>query len=283
MEHLKLAYAVSTRRACQIMLLQRTSYYYKPTKDSQLPLRLRIKELACARVRYGYQRIYILLRREGWKVNHKRVYRLYCEEGLHLRSKRPKRRISAAHRANRPEATKINESWSMDFVSDNLFNGRRIRSLTVVDNFSRECLGIWVEQSIRSEDVVKFMKRISWIRGIPERVFLDNGPEFIGKALDRWAYENKVTLDFSRPGKPTDNAFIESFNGSFRDECLNLHWFLSLKDAKEKIEKWREEYNTFRPHSSLDDLTPKEFAEKHAEPDGNHSRIYLSATGTENG
>ena len=150
----------------------------------------------------------------------------------------------------------------MDFVSDNLFNGRRIRSLTVVDNFSRECLGIWVDQSIRGEDVVKFIKRISCNRGVPERVFLDNGPEFIGKALDKWAYENKVTLDFSRPGKPTDNAFIESFNGSFRDECLNLHWFLSLQDAKEKIESWRDEYNTFRPHSSLDDLTPREFAKR---------------------
>lgn len=278
-----MTYDVSFSRACRAMLLQRSSYYYRSIKDSQAPLRLRIRELAAARVRYGYRRIYILLRREGWEVNHKRVYRLYCEEGLHLRSKRPKRRISAAHRANRPEATRINESWSMDFVSDNLFNGRRIRSLTVVDNFSRECLGIWVDQSIRSEDVVKFIRRISWHRGVPERVFLDNGPEFIGKALDKWAYENKVTLDFSRPGKPTDNAFIESFNGSFRDECLNLHWFLSLQDAKEKIEAWREEYNTFRPHSSLDNLTPREFAEKKAGTDQKNTRFFLSPTGTENG
>ena len=187
MDHLRIHYDVSQRRACRAMLLQRSSYNYKSIKSSQTPLRLRIKELAAARVRYGYRRIYILLRREGWSVNHKRVYRLYCEEGLHLRSKRPKRRISAAHRANRPEAKRINESWSMDFVSDNLFNGRRIRSLTVVDNFSRECLGIWVDQSIRSEDVVKFMQRISFQRGIPERVFLDNGPEFIGKTLDKWA------------------------------------------------------------------------------------------------
>ena len=167
-EHLNLTYDVSFSRACRAMLLQRSSYYYKPTKNSQAPLRLRIKELAAARVRYGYRRIYILLRREGWRINHKRVYRLYCEEGLHLRSKRPKRRISAAHRANRPEATRVNESWRMGFVSDNLFNGRRIRSLTVVDNFSRECLGIWVDQSIRSEDVVKFMRRISSQREIPQ-------------------------------------------------------------------------------------------------------------------
>ena len=202
---------------------------------------------------------------------------LYCEEGLHLRSKRPRRLISAAYRTNRPE-----ESWSMDFVSDNLFNGRRIRSLTVVDNFSRERFGISVDPSIRSE-VVKFVKRISRDRGVPERVFLDNGPEFIGKALDKWAYENKVTLDFSRPGKPADNAFIESFNGSFRDECLNLHWFLSLQDAKEKIESWREEYNTFSPHSSLDNLTPREFAEKHADLDRKNTWFFLSSTGTEKG
>lgn len=245
---------------------------------------MRIKELAATRVRYGYKRIYILLRREGWPVNHKRVYRLYCEEGLHLRAKRPKRRVMAAHRATRPLTAKINESWSMDFVSDSLFNGKRFRALTIVDNFSRECLGIWVDQSIKGEDVVQFMKRISFNRGAPERVFLDNGPEFIGKALDRWAYENQVTLDFSRPGKPTDNALIESFNGSFRDECLNAHWFLSLQDAQEKIEQWRTEYNTFRPHSSLEDLTPQEFA-KRSTPATRvpKPRQILSPTGTEKG
>lgn len=244
---------------------------------------MRIKELAETRIRYGYKRITILLRREGWVVNHKRVYRLYCEEGLHLRSKRPKRRKMAAHRANRPEATRLNESWSMDFVSDGLFNGRRFRSLTLVDNFSRECPGILVDQSIKGEDVVRMIRRIGFQRGVPDRIFLDNGPEFVGKALDKWAYENQVTLDFSRPGKPTDNAFIESFNGTFRDECLNAHWFLSLLDAKEKIESWREEYNTFRPHSSLGDLTPLEFAENNANLDQKNTRLFLSPTGTDLG
>ncbi len=171
----------------------------------------------------------------------------------------------------------------MDFVSDNLFNGRRFRSFTLVDNFSRECLGITPGQSIKGEDVVKFVSRISFGRGVPERIFLDNGPEFIGKSLDKWAYENKVILDFSRPGKPTDNAYIESFNGSFRDECLNVNWFLSLDDAKEKIEAWRKEYNEFRPHSSLGDLTPKEFARKTGNADRENSRIFVSPTGTENG
>ena len=245
---------------------------------------MRIKELAATRVRYGYKRIYILLRREGWPVNHKRVYRLYCEEGLHLRAKRPKRRVMAAHRATRPVATKTNESWSMDFVSDNLFNGKRFRALTVVDNFSRECLGMLVDQGIPGEQVVQFIKTLSWRRGAPERIFLDNGPEFVGKALDQWAYQQDVTLDFSRPGKPTDNALIESFNGRFRDECLNAHWFLSLQDAQEKIEQWRTEYNTFRPHSSLEDLTPQEYAKRSTPaPRVRNQRNFLSPTGTEKG
>jgi putative transposase len=154
----------------------------------------------------------------------------------------------------------------MDFVADNLFNGRRIRALTVVDNFSRECLAIHVDQGIRGEHVAGVMDTIYALhRRRPGRIQVDNGTEFISKALDKWAYENGVTLDFSRPGKPTDNPFIESFNGSFRDECLNSHWFLSLDDAREKIEQWRVEYNEYRPHSSLNNLTPIEFRDWHLE------------------
>jgi len=282
-EYLRITYDVSERRACRAVLCVRSTFRYKSVRDDQTPLRMRIREIAAARVRYGYRRIYIILRREGWKVNHKRVYRLYCEDGLNLRSKRPKRRVSAAHRVNRPQASELNKSWSMDFVSDGLFDGRRFRSFTLVDNFSRECLGILVDKSITGETVVKFIRSICFQRGIPERIFLDNGPEFIGKSLDKWAYENKVTLDFSRPGKPTDNAFIESFNGSFRDECLNVNWFLSMDDAKEKIEAWRKEYNEFRPHSSLGDLTPEEFARKTGNADQENSRIFFSLAGTENG
>ena len=158
-------------------------------------------------------------------VNHKRVYRIYCEEGLNLRAKRPKRRVSEAHRVRRQSATSVNGSWSMDFITDSLFNGRRFRALTVVDNFSRECLAIEVGQKIRGEDVVRVMNRLKDTRGIPRSIYVDNGPEFISKELDKWAYEHNVTLDFSRPGKPVDNAFIESFNGSFRDECLNENRF----------------------------------------------------------
>lgn len=241
--------------------MHKSSYYYKPKKDDQLALRLRIKEIAAIRVRYGYQRIYVLLRREGWQINHKRVHRLYKLEGLNLRQKKPKRRVSAAARVLSPAVTAKDECWSMDFVADQLFNGRRIRALTIVDNYSRECLNIAVAHSLKGEDVVAVMCYIRDHLGRkPKRIKVDNGSEFISKVLDKWAYENQVTLDFSRPGKPTDNAFIESFNGSFRDECLNVHWFLSLADAQEKIESWRNDYNEFRPHSALDNMTPNEFA-----------------------
>ena len=206
-------------------------------------LRRRIRELAAARMRYGYLRIYILLRREGWKINHKRVYRLTRQEGLSMRLRRPRRHVMAAHRAARPAAGAINENWSMDFVSDALFDGRRIRALTVVDDYSRESLAIEVGQSITGEQVVTVMNRLSAARGAPKRIRVDNGPEFVSRALDQWAYLHQVTLDFSRPGKPTDNALVESFNGRLRDECLNTNWFLSLDDAKRKIEAWRQHYN----------------------------------------
>ena len=263
-EILQQHYRVSERRACLAVRICRTSFRYQPPRDEQVPLRMKIKEIAAVRVRYGYKRIHILLRREGWRVNHKRVYRIYCQEGLNLRSKRPKRRVSAAHRVGRVQPQAVNESWSMDFVSDSLFNGSRFRALTLVDNFSRECLAIEVGQHLRGEDVVRVLDRVTWLHGTPQSIRMDNGPEFVSKDLDRWAYAHKVTLDFSRPGKPTDNAYAESFNGSFRDECLNTNWFLSLDDAKEKIESWRREYNEWRPHSSLDNLPPSEYCKKKA-------------------
>ena len=240
---------------------------------------MRIREIAETRIRYGYLRIHTLLVREGWHINRKKVYRIYCEEGLNLRAKRPRRRVAAAHRLDRPELTTTDQCWSMDFVADELFNGRRIRALTVVDNFSRECVGIHVGHRIRGNDVVEVMDALKCLEDrCPKRIQVDNGSEFISKALDKWAYENKVTLDFSRPGKPTDNPFIESFNGSFRDECLNTNWFLSLDDAREKIETWRKDYNEFRPHSSLANLTPNEFCQQHQE-----SQKFPILAGTDNG
>jgi len=251
---------VSERRSCVALGFDRSTIRYRATKADQTPLRMRICDLARTRVRYGYFRIYILLRREGWLVNHKRVYRLYREDGLSLRLKRPRRHVSAANRERQPAATGANELWSMDFVSDALFDGRRLRALTVVDAFTREALAIEVDQGIKGEQVVDAMARLTLIRGAPRSIRVDNGPELLSKALDRWAYENGVTLDFSRPGKPTDNAFVESFNGRLRDECLNAHWFLSLADARAKIEAWRRQYNESRPHTALGWLTPQEYA-----------------------
>ncbi len=258
--HVQAAHGISERRSCLALGVDRSSVRYISHKPDQAPLRLRIRDLAAARMRYGYYRIYILLRREGWRVNHKRVYRLYREDGLGLRLKRPHRNVSAANRERQPAALAANQMWSMDFVSDALFDGRRLRALTVVDAFTREALAIDVDQGIKGEQVVAAMMRISAVRGAPKTIRVDNGPEFISKALDRWAYENGVTLDFSRPGKPTDNAFVESFNGRLRDECLNTHWFLSLADARAKIEAWRRDYNERRPHTALGWLTPQEYA-----------------------
>ncbi len=168
--------------------------------------------------------------------------------------------MSAAHRVERVLATRPDESWSMDFVSDALFDGRRLRALTVIDNFTRESLAIEVEQGITGQRVTEVLARVAGMRGLPSKIFLDNGPEFVSKALDLWAYQHGMTLDFSRTGKPTDNAMIESFNGRLRDECLNVNWFLSLEDARAKIEQWRLDYNESRPHTSLGGQTPREFA-----------------------
>jgi putative transposase len=239
-----------------------TGWYYRHSRPLQdAPLIKRMREIAEVRVRYGMRRIYVLLRREGWSVNHKRVHRLYVQAGLNLRTKRPRRRKAAAMRLDRPLLTGPNQLWSMDFVSDALFDGRRFRALTIVDNFTRECLAIEVAQNLRGEEVVAVLEKLRLSRGVPARIQVDNGPEFISMTLDRFAYDQGITLDYSRPGKPTDNPFIESFNGSFRDECLNTHWFLSLEDAREKVETWRYDYNHFRPHSSLENSTPALFAE----------------------
>lgn len=252
---------MSEPRAFAVIEFPRATCRYLSTRRDDTLLRMRIREIARARVRYGYKRIHTLLRREGMIVNHKTVYRVYCEDGLNLRRRRPRRRVAAAHRSEQPEATRIDDCWSMDFVADALFNGQRFRSLTIVDNFSRESLAIVPAHALKGEDVVRVLEQLKASDRLPKRTKVDNGSEFISKAHDKWAYANGVVLDFSRPGKPVDNALIESFNGSFRDECLNVHWFVSLADAEEKIEAWRIEYHEWRPHSSLGNRTPKEFIE----------------------
>lgn len=235
-------------------------YYYRHKRDPQDALRRRIRQLAQTRVRYGYKRIHILLRREGVQVNKKRVHRLYCLEGLQIRAKRPRRRVAAAHRQPPRTPPKApNVAWSMDFVSDQLEDGNRFRALTVVDVFSRECLAIHVGQRLGAQDVSSTLQSITDVRGAPRRIHCDNGSEFAGRLVDLWAYSNKVVLEFSRPGKPTDNAFIESFNGRLRDECLNAHWFRSLTDAQQTLDAWKMDYNESRPHKALNGLSPQEF------------------------
>ena len=258
-------YPVSERRACHLAKLPRKTFRYTPTRPSQEALRKRIVELAKSRVRYGYKRIHVLLMREGIHVNKKRVHRLYCLEGLQLRSKRPKRRVSAANRQPPKHAPTVpNASWSMDFVSDQTSSGTKFRALTIVDVFTRECLAIEPGKSLKGDDVARVLTEIVSKRGRPIRIYCDNGSEFTGQSVDLWAYANKVTLEFSRPGTPTDNAYIESFNGSLRDECLNVHWFADLTDAREKLQAWKTDYNECRPHRSLNNLSPNDFADQWA-------------------
>jgi putative transposase len=248
-------FRVSERRACRLAGAPRSSYRYRSVAADQTPLRLRLRDLAATRVRYGYRRLHVLLRREGWQINHKRVYRRYREEGLAIRVKRRKK-LTSASRVPPTPATRPLERWSLDFLSDSLVDGRRFRILTIVDTVSRVSPAIEIGVSLTGERVVTLLDRLRSTVGVPQRIVIDNGPEFISKALDAWAYQNGVQLEFSRPGKPTDNAFAESFNGRFRDECLNLHWFASLEEVRQTVEEWRIEYNTERPHRALGQQTP---------------------------
>lgn len=247
---------VSIRRACQVLRFDTSSYHYKSRRPEQAALEQRIREICQTRVRYGYRRVHVMLRREGWIINQKKTRRIYNEMGLQLRKKTPKRRVKAKLRDDRRAATRPNDVWAMDFVHDQLATGRKLRILTVVDTFSRYAPAVDPRFSYRGEDVVETLDRVCAETGYPETIRVDQGSEFISRDLDLWAYRNNVTLDFSRPGKPTDNAFIEAFNGRFRAECLNTHWFLSLADAREKLEDWRRDYNEVRPHSAIGNKPP---------------------------
>ena len=247
---------VSIRRACAALDVNRSTYHYRSRRPGQAALEARIKEICETRVRYGYRRVHVLLRREGWDVNQKKVHRLYKELGLQLRNKTPKRRVKAKLREDRARRPRPNETWAMDFVHDQLATGRKIRVLTIVDTFSRFSPAVDPRFSYRAEDVVATLERVCAEVGFPKTIRVDQGTEFISRDLDLWAYLHGVTLDFSRPGKPTDNAFIEAFNGKFRQECLNAHWFLTLADAREKMEAWRRDYNEDRPHSAIGNKAP---------------------------
>lgn len=217
-----------------------------------------MKELAEQKKRYGCRRLHVLLKREGLVVNIKRSERVYREEGLLLRVRRRKK-LASQGRIELPKPEKMNEQWAMDFLHDALSSGRRFRVLAILDTHTRECLRVEIATSIRGQRVAEVLSQVGSVRGLPERIVIDHGPEFISNALDAWAYERGIKLHFIRPGKPVDNAFIESFNGRLRDECLNQNWFASIDQAGRIIEAWRTEYNQERPHSSLGDLTPAEF------------------------
>lgn len=252
---------VSQRRACEVVGIGRSSYRYVSHRRDDRALRMRLRELAQARPRFGCRRLHILLRREGWKINHKRTYRIYCEEGLSVRTKKRRKRASQLRILPAPPEAP-NERWSMDFVADSLDSGRRFRALTVVDLFTRECLAIEADVGLTGRKVARTLERIAVLRGYPKVITVDNGSEFYSKEMDQWAFTHSVRLDFIRPGKPVENAFIESFNGRLRDECLNGEIFVDLEAARRRLLEWKRDYNEHRPHSSLGDSSPKEFAEK---------------------
>jgi putative transposase len=257
--HLTATFPVSPRRACRVVGLAGSSWHYRPRRPSRTALRLRLVQLAGERPRWGYKRLHVLLRREGYGCNHKLIYRLYREAGLSVR-RRARKRVAVARQPLAPPAGP-NERWSMDFVTDALADGRKFRSLTIVDDFTRECPTIEVDTSLTGARIIRVLEQLAHSRGLPQGIVCDNGPEFAGRALDVWAHRCGLKLLFIAPGKPVQNAYVESFNGRLRDECLNEHWFTSLADAQRTIEHWRQDYNAVRPHSSLDDRTPIAFAD----------------------
>jgi putative transposase len=250
----------SQRRAARLAGTTASVLRYRSRRADVTPIRDRLRALAEERPRFGYRRLHQLLRREGISLNIKKTHRLYRCEGLHLRPKR-RRRLKTALRVPQPAPTGPNQRWTLDFIHDNLACGRSFRALNVMEAWSREALEIEVDTSITGHRVVRVLEHLVAKRGKPEVLQLDNGPELRGIALDQWAYKNKVKLDFIEPGKPTQNAKIESFNGRLRDECLNQEWFTSLDHARVVLADWKEDYNHVRPHSALGYKTPVEWAQ----------------------
>jgi putative transposase len=254
------AQKTSLRRACRLVGLSTATWRYERRgRVDNATLLERLQAHAAVRARYGYRRLHTLVAREGIVANHKRVHRVYREAGLQVRRRRRKR-LTRADRVPLPAPSGRGERWSMDFMADTLADGRAFRTLNIVDDFSRECVAIEVDRSLPGARVVRVLEQLRLTVGLPRAIVLDNGPEFAGRALEAWAYAHGVELRFIRPGKPIENAYVESFNGKFRDECLNEHWFVSVADAKAAIEAWRVDYNTVRPHASLGQQTPAAYA-----------------------
>ncbi len=257
---LRAAYPTSERRICRACAFPRATQRYRSRRPACEELRARLHTLAALKPRWGYRRLHWLLLREGWAVNHKLVQRIYREEGLGVR-KRQRQRVSVA-RSPRVPPTRPNERWSIDFVHDTLGSGRTFRALTVVDDFTHESLVIELDTSLPAARVCRVLDRVAGTRGWPTVIVCDNGSEFTSLAFDQWAHQRGVHLQFIQPGKPVQNAFAESFNGRLRDECLDETWFWTLAEAQVTIEQWRIEFNTARPHTSLGDRTPSEYADE---------------------
>jgi putative transposase len=262
-------YHLSERRTCELNGMDRSSYRYEAEPDRDGELRTKLTELARQKPRYGYRRLGALLERTGEIVNHKRLLRVYQEAGLAVR-RRERKRLERG-RAGMPLLSRPNQEWSIDFVSDALATGRAIRALTVLDDFTKESPTIEVDSSLSGPRVTRVLDRVIEERGLPEGLRLDNGPEFTSRYFVAWAAQRGIPLIYIQPGKPVQNSYIESFNGRFRDECLNMNWFENLADARRKIEAWRVDYNQHRPHSSLAYRTPKEFARQGGACDGGPS------------
>lgn len=256
---MKREYRRSERRACGLAGMRRSSCRYQARRREEGALRERLRELAGERRRFGYRRLTVLLRREGWRVNPKRVYRLYRAEGLAVRRAKRKR-LKAVARKPLALPGRVDEVWTMDFTQDALASGRKFRTLNLMEGFTREALAIEVDTSLPGARVVRVLEGLGQSGRRPRAIQVDNGTEFTSRVVDQWAFEHGVELHFIAPGKPTQNAYIESFNGKFRDECLNENWFVSLEEARVKIEAWRKDYNQVRPHSALGYQTPEEFA-----------------------
>jgi putative transposase len=263
--HVVQSAALSERIACRLLGVHRSLVRYRSRRLAEESLRVQLRTLALQHPRWGSPRLTWLLRRDGLRINHKRVERVYREEGLAIR-RRSRKRVARA-RAELPVPSGPNERWSMDFMRDTLADGRVFRLFNVVDDCTRECLAIEVDTSLTGQRVVAVLERLAGSRGLPNTIVLDNGPEFSGRVLDGWAHRRGIHLSFIRPGRPVENAFIESFNGRVRDECLNQHWFLSLADARRTLASWHVEYNEARPHSGLGAVTPMEFAQTFNRPE----------------
>ena len=249
---------MSERRACKLLEMDRSSYRYEPQPDRNAAVRQELIALARQKPRYGYRRLGVLLGRRGYRVNHKRLYRIYCQE--HLAVRRLKRKRLARPAVPVATLSRANQEWSMDFVMDGLATGRALRLLTMVDNYTRECLAIEVDSCLSSQRVTRVLQWVMEQREAPESIRCDNGPEFTSRHFLAWCEQRRIGLLHIQPGRPMQNGHVESFNGRLRDECLNAHWFTTLADARTKIEAWREDYNEQRPHSSLNYQTPREFA-----------------------